>query len=69
MKKFSFTIKGHRTSVSLEDEFYEVLQNLAKNAGVPLAQIVAEIDENREPEQNLSSALRVAALKSLKPQP
>ena len=65
MKKISFSIKGHRTSVALEPEFYEALQQLARSRGLPLAKLVAEVDEERDPTTNLSSALRLLVLKHL----
>jgi len=63
MKKRSVTIAGHRTSLSLEEEFWELLQAAANEEGIPLAQLVARIDEERT--TNLSSAIRVWLLRRL----
>ncbi|HLU92028.1 MAG TPA: ribbon-helix-helix domain-containing protein [Pedomonas sp.] len=63
MKKRSVTIAGHRTSLSLESEFWELLQAAANEEGMPLAQLVARIDEERT--TNLSSAVRVWLLRRL----
>lgn len=63
MQKRSVTIAGHRTSLSLEAEFWELLLAAANEEGVPLAQLVARIDEERT--TNLSSAIRVWLLKRL----
>jgi len=52
------TIAGHRTSLSLEPEFWSVLQKAARTQNKPLAALVREIDATRG-ERNLSSALRV----------
>lgn len=59
--KRSLTISGHRTSVSLEPEFWEALSGLAKSEGKSLAALVGEIDAAREG-RNLSSAIRVHVL-------
>lgn len=63
MQKRSVTIAGHRTSLSLEPEFWELLQAAAGEEGIPLAQLVARIDEERT--TNLSSAIRVWLLRRL----
>ena len=61
MKKRSFSIAGHRTSVALEPEFWAVLEQQARNANRSLAALVAEVDACRAAKP-LASALRVAAL-------
>jgi predicted DNA-binding ribbon-helix-helix protein len=63
LKKRSVLIAGHKTSVSLEDAFWQALQRLARSKGRSLAQLIAEVDRGRE--GNLSSALRVFVLRSL----
>ncbi len=60
--KRSFRISGHATSISLEPEFWSVLKQAAGERRMPLAQLVAEIDETRG-ETNLSSAVRVWLLR------
>jgi predicted DNA-binding ribbon-helix-helix protein len=59
--KRSITIAGHRTSVSLEAEFWTALAEAAATRGLPVAALVAQIDEARGP-RNLSSAVRVFLL-------
>lgn len=59
--KRSVTIAGHRTSLSLEPEFWDALNRLATVRGMSLAGLVRAIDETRG-RTNLSSALRVAVL-------
>jgi len=61
--KRSVTIAGHRTSLSLEPEFWTLLQAAAEEDGIPLSQLVARIDEART--TNLSSAIRVWLLNRL----
>ena len=65
LKKRSLTIAGHRTSISLEEEFWVELKLCAELQGKSLAALVGEIDEARS--GNLSSALRVYVLRAIKP--
>ncbi|ARN83830.1 aryl-sulfate sulfotransferase [Methylocystis bryophila] len=60
-QKRSITIAGHKTSVSLEAAFWNVLRQLALDEGSSLAALVAKVDAGRG-KANLSSALRVYAL-------
>jgi predicted DNA-binding ribbon-helix-helix protein len=62
VRKRSVTIRGHRTSFSLEDPFYEIIASIATSRSVTLAGLIAEIDEARDRNSNLSSALRIYAL-------
>jgi len=57
VKKHSITIRGHRTSVSLEALFWDMLKEKAAREGRSLSQLVAEVDEATD--GNLSSALRL----------
>ncbi len=56
-KKYSLTIQGHSTSLTLEPIFWQALNEAAASDGKSLAALVAEIDEART--TNLSSAVRV----------
>lgn len=60
-RKRSVTIAGHRTSVSLEDAFWEALAEIAAACGVSVSALIAEIDETRG-DRGLSSAIRVHVL-------
>ena len=60
IKKRSIIVNGHKTSVSLEDEFWNELRDLAAERRVPLTALVDEID--KVPGRNLSSAIRVYLL-------
>jgi predicted DNA-binding ribbon-helix-helix protein len=62
--KRSLSIKGHRTSISLEAEFWTRIKCIACQKKISVAQLVAEIDSTRS-QVNLSSALRVFVLNSL----
>jgi predicted DNA-binding ribbon-helix-helix protein len=57
--KRSFTIGGHRTSISLEAPFWEALKEIAASRGEPISRIVQLIDATRQPDDGLSSAVRV----------
>jgi predicted DNA-binding ribbon-helix-helix protein len=61
LKKRSFTLSGHRTSVALEAEFWAVIDGCAQNEGKSLGALVAQIDASRGP-RPLASALRLYAL-------
>jgi len=56
--KRSITIKGHKTSVSLENQFWDCLREIAVERDVSLQAVVAAIDANRQ-HPNLSSAIFV----------
>jgi predicted DNA-binding ribbon-helix-helix protein len=59
--KRSFTIKGHRTSISLEAPFWDALRQAAAEERTTLSALVAAIDAKRGP-SGLSSAVRVWVL-------
>ncbi len=61
--KRSLTLKGHRTSVSLEEEFWQAFRAIAQEKGLPINVLAAEIDVARDPETGLASAIRVFILK------
>ncbi|WP_171129362.1 MULTISPECIES: ribbon-helix-helix domain-containing protein [unclassified Ruegeria] len=60
--KRSLTLKGHRTSVSLEDEFWRAFRNIAQEKDIPINVLASEIDVARDPETGLASAIRVYIL-------
>jgi predicted DNA-binding ribbon-helix-helix protein len=62
--KRSVTVSGHRTSLSLEEAFWQALVAAAREEGKSVAALVAQIDRNRE-DLNLSSAIRIWILKRL----
>ena len=65
MHKISVSLSGHQTSISLEQEFFDVLQHIAKTRNVSIAYIIKNIDENRNPKSNLSSEIRIWILKQI----
>lgn len=66
MKKISVLIANrHATSISLEDEFYQILTDIASQKKIPLSTLITEIDEERDTSCNLSSAIRIYILKYL----
>lgn len=56
--KRSFSLRGHQTSISLEQPFWDALKEAAEKEGKTTAAIVAEIDEKRG-NSGLSSAVRM----------
>jgi predicted DNA-binding ribbon-helix-helix protein len=56
--KRSFTIGGHRTSISLETPFWDALKGAADEEGIPVSRLIAQIDAARTG-CGLSSAIRV----------
>ena len=60
LRKRSVVIAGHRTSVSLEDAFWQPLGEIATERGISVNALVAEIDGART--GNLSSAIRIHVL-------
>jgi len=68
LKKRSFAIARHRTSVALEAEFWRVLEAEARREGLTMAALVARTDAERG-ERSLASALRLRALASASRQP
>lgn len=69
VRKRSIAIRGHRTSYSLEQAFFDELTRIAAVKAQPLAALVAEIDAARPRDSNLSSALRVFVLDWVKSEP
>ena len=63
--KRSISLHGHRTSLALEPEFWQVVDEAARARKMALAALIAEIDDNRDPEDALSSSVRVWALKTV----
>ena len=63
--KHSLTVKGHRTSVSLEAEFWEAFQSLARARDLSVNELAAEVDAGRTGDVGLASAIRVWVLRAL----
>jgi len=68
MLKRSITLKGHRTSIALEAEFWAALERFAEADGRTLPALINTIDRNRlkqTPAPGLASAIRVYILKRM----
>ncbi len=61
LKKRSFTLCGHRTSIALENEYWDALESIANQRSCSLSQVVSQID-NRRGQTPLASSLRIAIL-------
>ena len=66
--KHSLTLRGHRTSVSLEDPFWQAFRQIADREGRALNELAAEIDGARGTETGLASAIRLYVLADLRRQ-
>lgn len=62
-QKHSLTLKGHRTSVSLEAEFWAAFREIAAERNQPLNALAAEIDAARGLDTGLASAIRLFVLR------
>ncbi|MGH1369178.1 MAG: ribbon-helix-helix domain-containing protein [Maritimibacter sp.] len=61
-KKHSLTLHGHRTSVSLEDEFWQAFRDIAREKNKGINELTAEIDAARGVSSGLASAIRLYVL-------
>lgn len=61
-QKHSLTLKGHRTSVTLEPEFWDAFREIAAKEGKPINALASEIDLKRGSDVGLASAIRVFVL-------
>ena len=61
MKKHSVELSGHRTSIALEDEFWQELKAIAKRKNTSVRQLLIQIDDAHQ--GNLSSAVRLFILR------
>lgn len=65
IKKRSISLNGRKTSITLEDEFWLALNEVARRRGISVRDLLAEVNANRR-SSNLSSAVRVYLLRQLK---
>ena len=63
--KHSLTLRGHRTSVSLEQAFWDEFRRIAAQTGRSINDLAAEIDASRS-DVGLASAIRVHVLTCLR---
>jgi len=57
--KHSVTLRGHRTSISLEPEFWSAFRDIARRRSLSTNALVSVVDEGRDPDTGLASAIRV----------
>jgi predicted DNA-binding ribbon-helix-helix protein len=62
MIKRSVVVQGHATSVRLEPEFWELIDNICRKQNISLAQLIVSIEKQQQSRQNLASQLRVFCL-------
>lgn len=60
--KRSLTLRGHRTSVSLEDPFWQAFRDIAAEQNRPINDLAAEIDAARDLDTGLATAIRLFVL-------
>ena len=61
-QKHSLTLRGHRTSVTLEPAFWQAFRQIAAEKDIAINELAAQIDATREPDTGLASAIRVYVL-------
>jgi len=61
-EKHSLTLKGHRTSVSLEKPFWDAFRKIARKEGRAINDLAAELDEARGTQSGLATAIRLFVL-------
>lgn len=66
--KHSLTLNGHRTSVSLEAEFWQAFREIARQKSNPINALAAEIDADRGIDMGLASAIRIYVLRHYRDQ-
>ena len=60
--KRSLTLRGHRTSVSLEDDFWHAFREIAEEKSLAINELAAQIDSERDIETGLATAIRLYVL-------
>ncbi|TYB89559.1 ribbon-helix-helix domain-containing protein [Oceaniovalibus sp. ACAM 378] len=65
-RKHSLTLRGHRTSVSLEEDFWQALRAQAAAQGRPINDLAAEIDAARHPDTGLATAIRLHLFRAIR---
>ncbi|NNU81940.1 ribbon-helix-helix domain-containing protein [Halovulum dunhuangense] len=66
--KRSLTLRGHRTSITLEEPFWREFRRIAESEGKPINALAAEIDAARGIDCGLASAIRLYVLAKLTPE-
>ncbi|MBO9396995.1 ribbon-helix-helix domain-containing protein [Shimia sp. R9_2] len=61
-QKRSLTLRGHRTSVSLEEDFWRAFREISEEKSIPINELAAQIDADRDLEAGLATAIRLYIL-------
>ncbi len=64
--KKSVNISGHRTSISIEEQFWEMLKEISNHCNKSINSMILDIDKDRDINTNLSSAIRLFILNQVK---
>lgn len=64
--KRSLTLRGHRTSVSLEEDFWRAFREIAAEKSLAINELAAQIDADRDMETGLATAIRLYILNHYK---
>lgn len=64
--KRSLSLSGHRTSIALEQAFWDELDRIAAQRSLSRAALIAQVDTTRAPGSNLASELRLLVLDDVK---
>lgn len=64
--KRSMSLSGHRTSIALEQAFWDELDRIARARALSRAALIARVDAARAPGSNLASELRLLVLDDVK---
>lgn len=64
--KRSLTLRGHRTSVSLEDDFWRAFRDIAEEKSLAINELASQIDAERDMETGLATAIRLYVLRYYK---
>lgn len=62
-QKHSLTLRGHRTSVSLEPEFWAAFQEIAAQKSMSINALAADLDATRDGDAGLATAIRLFVLR------
>ncbi|MFV0244747.1 MAG: ribbon-helix-helix domain-containing protein [Qingshengfaniella sp.] len=65
-RKRSLNLRGHQTSVSLEDDFWNAFRDIAVAQGLPINELAARIDAERALDTGLATAIRLFVLRHFK---
>jgi predicted DNA-binding ribbon-helix-helix protein len=61
--KRSVAVNGHKTSISLEEPFWNEIKTIASQRHTTIAELITDVDRGKQAEANLSSSLRVFILR------